>query len=177
MGRFPTVEQQIRKIEERMQALYAGEISIPADVVDEVLRAGGNRKGSMFRIIYSFMQTRTDEEYTEFVRKEYGTGGRGIEIGGIKYSVWHDSLGVQVAAGDTVAGQVLNKAFLSWEEVSGRICQLLNQGEYAPQEVLDQARPNALKEHAWALAYMERDMAEGVSGAVFGAMEPFRERF
>ena len=45
-GRFPSVEQQIRQIEERVQALYAGEITIPADVVDEVLRAGGNRKGS-----------------------------------------------------------------------------------------------------------------------------------
>ena len=176
-GSFPTVEQQIRKIEERMQALYAGEISVPADVVDEVLRAGGNRDGSMLRIIYHFMQVQSEEEYTEFVRKEYGTGGRGIEIGGIKYSVWHDSLGMQVAVGDTVAGQVLNKAFLSWEEVSGRIRQLLSQGEYAPQEVLDQARLNALKEHAAVLNHMERDMAEGVSGAVFGDMEPFRERF
>ena len=176
-GRFPTVEQQIRKIEERMQALYAGEISIPADVVDEVLRAGGNRKGSMLRIIYHFMQAQSEEEYTESVRKEYGTGGRGIEIGGIKYSVWHDSFGMQIAAGDTVEGQVLNKAFLSWEEVSGRIRQLLNQGEYAPQEVLDQARPNALMEHARVLAYMERDMAEGVTEPVFGDMEPFRGGF
>lgn len=33
-GSFPSVEQQIRQIEERVQALYAGEITIPADVVD-----------------------------------------------------------------------------------------------------------------------------------------------
>ena len=39
-GSFPTVEQQIRKIEERVQALYAGEIAIPADVADEVLQIG-----------------------------------------------------------------------------------------------------------------------------------------
>ena len=65
--RFPTVEQQIRKIEERMQALYAGEIAIPADVVDEVLRAGGNQKESMLRIIYNFMLPQTEEEYTEFL--------------------------------------------------------------------------------------------------------------
>lgn len=152
-GRFPTVEQQIRKIEERVQALYAGEIMIPADVVDEVLRAGGNQKGSMLRIIYNFMLPQTEEEYTEFVRKEYGIGGRGIEAGGIRYSVWHDELGMQIAAGDSVYGTVLYKAFLPWEEVSGRIHQLLKQGEYAPQEVLDQAG-NGAKE---AVPYQARE--------------------
>ena len=173
--RFPTVEQQIREIEERVQALYAGEITVLAGVVDEVLRAGGNQEGSVLRIIYNFMLTQTEKEYTEFVRSEYGTGGRGMVIGDIKYSVWHDGLGMQIAAGDTVAGQVLNKAFLSWEEVSGRIHQLLKQGEYAPQEVLDSARPNALKEHAKVLEDLERGMAEGVSETVFKDMEPFKE--
>ena len=153
LGRFPAVEQQIRKIEERMQALHAGEITIPADVVDEVLRAGGNRKGSMLRIIYNIMLPQTEEEYTEFVRREYGTGGRGIIVGGIKYSVWHDELGMQIAAGDSVYGTVLYKAFLPWEEVSGRIHQLLKQGEYAPQVVLDQAE-NGAKE---AVPYQARE--------------------
>jgi len=116
-GRFPTVEQQIRKIEERMQALYAGEIAIPADVVDEVLRAGGNQKGSMLRIIYNFMLDQTKEEYTEFVRKEYGIGGRGIVAGGIRYSVWHDELGIQIVAGDSVHGAVLYKPQLdNWQK-------------------------------------------------------------
>ena len=69
--------------------------------------------------------------------------------------------------GHTVTDQILNKAFLSWEDVSGRIHQLLNQGEYAPQSVLDAARDNALKEHAQALAYMKGDMAEGVAEIVF----------
>ncbi|NSK36977.1 DEAD/DEAH box helicase family protein, partial [Blautia schinkii] len=59
------------------------------------------------------------------------------------------------------------KAFLSWEDVSGRIHQLLDQGEYAPQSVLDAARNNAVKEHAQALAYMKGDMAEGVAEIVF----------
>ncbi len=176
-GKFPTVEQQIRRIEERMQALYAGEIAIPADVVDEVLRAGGNQKGSKLRIIYNFMLDQTEAEYMEFVRKEYGTGGRGIIAGGIRYSVWHDELGMQIAAGDSVHGAALYKAFLSWEEVSGRIHQLLRQGEYAPQEVLDHARPNAITEHARVLAYMERDMAEGVPEKVFTDREPFSGSF
>ena len=129
---LPTAKEQIREIEERMAALYAGEISISPDVVDEVLRVGGNREGSQLRIIYNFMIEQTPEEYTEFVRREYGTGGKGLVIDGTEYSVWFDELGMQVAVGHTVTDRILDKVFLSWEEVSGRIHQLLRQGEYAP---------------------------------------------
>ena len=171
---LPTVNAQIRQIEERMAALYAGEIAIPAEVVDEVLRGGGNRKGSQLRLIYNFMTDQTSKEYTDFVRREYGTGGIGLKIGGTEYSVWYDELGMQIAVGHTVNDKLLDKAFLSWEDVSERIHQLLKQGEYAPQVVLDAARDNALTEHATALSFMERDMSEGVAELVFDDLEPFR---
>ena len=174
---FPTVEQQKRKIEERMQALYAGEVAIPADVIDEVLRNGGNKDGSQLRIIYNFMIDQEPEEYTEFVRREYGKGGIGLTIGGKEYSVWYDELGMQIAVGHTVTDRILDKAFLSWEDVSGRIHQLLKQGEYAPQVVLDAARDNALKEHASVLAFMHQDMAKGVAELVFEDVEIFRGGF
>ena len=164
---LPSVNEQKREIENRIAALYAGEIAIPSEVVDEVLRTGGNRSKSQLRIIYNFMSEQTPEEYTEFVKREYGTGGKGFEINGMEYSVWFDETGLQIAVGHTVADQILDKAFLSWEDVSGRIHQLLKQGEYAPQSVLDVARENAIKEHAQALAYMKADMAEGVAELVF----------
>ena len=164
---LPTVEQQIWAIEAPMQAQYADEITIPAEVVDEILRMGSNRSKSQLRLIYNFMTEQTPEEYTAFVKKEYGEGGKGFEIGGTKYAVWFDELGMQIAVGDTVRNDPQNKAFLSWEDVSCRIHQLLQQGEYAPKSVLDAARGNALHEHAEALSYMERDMAEGVAEMVF----------
>ena len=164
---LPTVEQQIRAIEAPMQAQYADEITIPAEVVDEILRTGSNRSKSQLRLIYNFMTEQTPEEYTAFVKKEYGEGGKSFEIGGTKYAVWFDELGMQIAVGDTIRNDPKNKAFLSWEDVSCRIHQLLQQGEYAPKSVLDAARGNALHEHAEALSYMERDMAEGVAEMVF----------
>lgn len=164
---LPTVEQQIRAIEAPMQAQYADEITIPAEVVDEILRTGSNRNKSQLRLIYNFMTEQTPEEYTAFVKKEYGEGGKGFEIGGTKYAVWFDELGMQIAVGDTVRNDPKNKAFLSWKDASGRIHQLLQQGEYAPKSVFDAARGNALHEHAEALSYMERDMAEGVAEMVF----------
>ena len=164
---LPSVNEQKREIENRIAALYAGEIAIPSEVVDEVFRTGGNRSKSQLRIIYNFMSEQTPEEYTEFVKREYGTGGKGFEINGMEYSVWFDETGLQIAVGHTVTDQILDKAFLSWQDVSGRIHQLLKQGEYAPQSVLDVARENAIKEHAQALAYMKADMAEGVAELVF----------
>ena len=164
---LPSVNEQKREIENRIASLYAGEIAIPSEVVDEVLRTGGNRSKSQLRIIYNFMSEQTPEEYTEFVKREYGTGGKGFEINGMEYSVWFDETGLQIAVGHTVTDQILDKAFLSWEDVSSRIHQLLKQGEYAPQSVLDVARKNAIKEHAQALAYMKADMAEGVAELVF----------
>ena len=164
---YPTADEQRRQIEKRAAALYAGEIPIPEEVVDEILRTGGNRKASQLRIIYNFMSEQTPEEYTEFVKREYRKGGKGFQIDGKEYSVWFDETGMQIAVGHTVTDQILDKAFLSWEDVSGRIHQLLDQGEYAPQSVLDAARSNAVKEHAQALAYMKGDMAEGVAEIVF----------
>ena len=164
---YPTANEQKRQIGERVAALYAGEISIPESVVDDILRTGGNRTGSQLRIIYNFMSEQSPGEYTEFVKREYGKGGKGFQMDGREYSVWFDETGMQIAVGHTVADQILDKAFLSWKDVSRRIHQLLNQGEYAPQSVLDVARDNALKEHAQALAYMKGDMAEGVAEIIF----------
>ena len=174
---LPAAAKQRRKIEERMDALYADGISIPPEVVDEFLRAGGNRRGSQLRIIYSFMTDNTTEEYTEFVRREYGTGGRGIMIEGKPYSAWFDEAGMKIAEGHSVEEPLLPKAYLSWEDVSGRIRQLLAQGEYAPQSVLDAARENALTEHATALVYMEHDMADGIAEIVFDDTSVFEGGF
>lgn len=174
---LPTVEQQIRAIEAPIQARYAEEIALDSEVVDEVLRTGSNRSKGQLRLIYNFMVEKTPEEYTEFVKNEYGTGGKGFEIDGSKYAVWFDDLGLRIAAGDTAKGGTLVNAFLSWEDVSNRIYELLRQGEYAPQAVLDAARQNALQEHAQTLAYMERDLADGVAEAVFQDTEIFRGGF
>ena len=174
---LPTVGQKIRAIEEPIRARYADEIALDSEVVDEILRTGSNRSKGQLRLIYNFMVEKTPEEYTEFVKNEYGTGGKGFESVGAKYAVWFDDLGLRIAAGDTAKGGTIANASLSWEDVSNRIHELLRQGEYAPQAVLDAARQNVLQEHAQTLAYMERDLADGVSEAVFQDTEIFRGGF
>lgn len=166
---LPSAEEQVYGIEKQAQSLYAGGSLIPEEVVDEVLRTGGNRRNSLYRIIYNFMSEQSPEEYTELIRKEYGTGGKGLEIGGCRYSVWFDKPGMQIAIGETVEEEKagLGRRLLSWEEVSGRIHRLLKAGEYAPQEILDGARENAIQEHAEILLYMCQDMADKTGDGIF----------
>ena len=129
---LPTVEQQIRAIDAPIRARYADEIALDPEVVDEILRTGSNRSKGQLRLIYNFMVEKTPEEYTEFVKNEYGTGGKGFEIDGSKYAGWFDDLGLRIAVGSTAKGGTIANAFLSWEDVSNRIHELLRQGEYAP---------------------------------------------
>ena len=67
------------------------------------------------------------------MKNEYGTGGKGFELAVAKYAVWFDDLGLRIAVGSTAKGGTIVNAFLSWEDVSNRIHELLRQGEYAPQ--------------------------------------------
>ena len=60
------------------------------------------------------MVEKTPEEYTEFVKNEYGTGGKGFEIDGSKYAGWFDDLGLRISAPDeNTMGQ--EKGGLAWQ--------------------------------------------------------------
>ena len=157
---LPTAEVQRRKIEERVVALYAGDLTIDPEVVDVVLREGGNRENSIYRIIYDFMLEQPAESHTQFAKNEYGTGGKGLVIDGKDYSVWFDEKGMEIASGSSVHDNLLSKAFLSWEDVSGRIHQLLKQGEYVSQDILDRAKENELNENAQSLCYLVGDIRD-----------------
>ena len=154
-----SVEVQRREIEERVTALYAGRLTIDSEVVDEILRDGSNRDNGVLRIIFDFMLEQPEETHTQFVKNEYGVGGKGLVINGQEYSAWFDENGMEIASGSSVHDNLLSKVYLSWDEVSGRIHQLLKQGEYVPQEMLDQALENALQESALALCYMVDDFS------------------
>ena len=73
---LPTAQQQIHEIEERAGADYAETRRFPAEVADELLRTGGNRAGTLYRLTYSFMTGQTPEARAEYVQREYQTGGR-----------------------------------------------------------------------------------------------------
>ena len=110
---------------------------LPEETLNAILRTGSNHNRTELRLIYNFMSVQTKEEYEEFVRNEYGNGGKGFIIDGKKYSVWFNKNGMQIALGETV--RTKDKIYLSWEQVTNRIHFLLKEGEFAPQSMLDKA--------------------------------------
>lgn len=150
---LPSMQEQVRELQRLEDAAFAAESSVPVDVIDEFLRHGGAERNSLLRIIYNFMISQTDIEYTEFIRREYSglhrghyMSYRGLQMDGIPYTAGWSEDGLVIAAGRSLDG--IRKTRLTWAEVSGRTEQLLLAGQYAPQEVLDSARENAVQEHA-----------------------------
>ena len=52
------------------------------ETLNAILRTGSNHNRTELRLIYNFMSVQTKEEYEEFVRNEYGNGGKGFIIDG-----------------------------------------------------------------------------------------------
>ena len=88
-----------------------------------------------------------------------------------KKAPWRSSYEAQLSDSDSlVTTTQIAKEYGCGAKVFNRLL-------HAPQAVLDAARQNALQEHAQTLAYMERDLADGVAEAVFQNTEIFRGGF
>jgi hypothetical protein len=61
--------------------------SISQQIIDEVLTSGGNEPDSILRIISWFRRIHTPSENADFLKKEYGEGGKGFIFGGQHVSV------------------------------------------------------------------------------------------
>ena len=170
LPQFPGMENTIREIQQTEPFSYPGIEIIPSNVADEVIRCGGNGRNDKLRIIRNFTLEQTDKEYAEFVCQEYGTGGKGIIINGVKYSVWFDADGMQIAVGNTALDITSetenNKVFLTWESVSKRIHELLLQGNYVPQDILDEAERNMPAENT-AMPFEAREGYKWESPVMF----------
>ena len=139
-----------RSIEPSIQAPYAANLPIADAVIDEILRTGSNKRNSQQRLVYCFMVEQTRPEYTEYVKREYGEGGKGYIINGAKYSVWFNDSGMTIAPGDTVAdlAQILENS----EQTAALLQKMEDALNFLPQD--STARPekaavlNTLRQYA-----------------------------
>lgn len=135
---------------------FAPEIS--QDVVDRILTSGSNRDKSIERIVSFYEKDKTGSAHVDFLKQEYGTGGKGFRLDGKEYAVWFDDNGLRIAQGRTT--NVPGCTLIPWIQVSVRIRQLLQEGRFATQEKLDAARGNEYKELAGTLWYVRQDLSE-----------------
>lgn len=60
---------------------------LPDETLNAILRTGSNHNRTELRLIYNFMSVQTKEEYEEFVRNEYGNGGKGFMEKSMRYGL------------------------------------------------------------------------------------------
>lgn len=129
---LPTVEQQLLWMEEAEEE-KASAFSLPQAVIDAVLQQGSSFEHSKYRIAAHFQQRLSAKEHADFLKQEYGEGGRAPILTGTDIREWHNSKGITLERG--YSGRPGDKITLSWVKVQKRISELIAHGRYlTPQE-------------------------------------------
>ena len=106
---------------------------VPQEVIDEDLQSGSGIEEGKFRIYEQFLKGENDNKNAEFLKNEYGIGGRSVEIGNIFQN--HDSKGLSYSEYKTN-----RKYLLKWTQVAKRIGELISDDRYLSQKEKDEYR-------------------------------------
>lgn len=110
---------------------------ITEDEMDENLRRGSGISGGKERIIEFFGKSHTLQEKMDFLKNEYGTGGRSHALSGARgSSEWHDAKGMKIEKEN--CGDI----FLNWNQAAKRIQTLIESGRYIEKEELTEQTEN-----------------------------------
>ena len=156
---FPTEAQQIAYIAEAESAEIApSAFSMPQEYIDQFLRYGSNTENHRTRIAIEYSKQQSMDYLVDFLEKTYH-GGYGLQFGGTKVCVWYAEDGMHIAYGST-ARYARNAQILSWEDVSVRIGELLEQGQFATNVELAECGTFEKRQLAEQLWYMSHDISE-----------------
>ena len=162
---FPTVEEQVEAIaqsrtEDRMapKTSTAPVLGVPPAVVGRALTSGGNKSHSQERIVAFFQKNPTGSAAASFLEKEYGEGGKGLSIGGREYALWFDKEGIRIATGRTAHAP--GSTLVPWGNAAAQMRELLRDGVFASQEVIDRAQDNEFREVAEKLWYLRQNFSD-----------------
>ena len=118
---------------------------ITEDEIDAALTGGSGMAGGKGRIFAFFQESHTDKEKVDFLKHEYGIGGRSHALSGAAGSdEWHDGKGLHFKK----AG--CPDVHFTWEKAAKRITGLIQQGRYL----------SAQEQAEWEQRQEEADLAE-----------------
>ena len=102
--------------------------ALPKEQLDTILQSEGGRENSRKRIYAKYQQGKTPEEMAEFLKKEYGTTGKGFEFEGKQVSVWFDGHGMSVGHGTSALERPVLQ--MDWKEIETQIRSQVENGAY-----------------------------------------------
>ncbi|CDN41282.1 Helicase domain protein [Paenibacillus sp. P22] len=123
----PSIQQQtlwMKQAEDEKASAF----SLPQAAIDAVLQGGSGFESGKLRIALFFQQSLSAQENADFLKREYGTGGRLPALLGTDIHENHDSKGITVTRGSIMNPDV--KVVLPWIKVQKRIGELLAAGRY-----------------------------------------------
>jgi N12 class adenine-specific DNA methylase len=138
--------------------------AISNDMIYYVLRCGSPERGSLSRIVAQYQKGKSDEENAEFLRKEFGNDGRGYIFNTPDFSKtahissWFDDFGIKITLGDNVDENGIPNSKIPWLIAARRINDLLVNGEFCSQDIIDSAAEKEIKDIADRLWYLHQDV-------------------
>lgn len=133
-------------------------LGVPPAVVGRALTSGGNKPHSQERIVAFFQKNPTGSAAASFLEKEYGEGGKGLSIGGREYALWFNKEGLRIAPGRTAHAP--GSTLVPWGNAAAQMRELLRDGVFASQEVIDRAQDNEFREVAEKLWYQRQNFSD-----------------
>ena len=159
---FPTEEEQFGEIRKAAAALtQPAAFFVSDEIVDDVLRTGSGRKNTLFHITAKLVEGIDHGELRSFLIQEYGTGGKGFEFSGQKFSVWYDGDGMRFRRGESARHNY--DRMLTWEEAANRIQDMYDAGTYVSNVIMQNSIKVECDELSSQLALHFRD-----TGAIRG---------
>ncbi len=140
---------------ERAESDMPSALSIPQEVVDEVLRVGGNTAHHRERIVAAFEK---QKPVTGDFLRSLLHGGNGIVTDAGTFAAWYDETGIRISRGRS-ARHAPSARLVSWQEAAGRIGQLLEEGRFAANVELAGAEGYERFRLAEKLWYLRQDFS------------------
>lgn len=161
------VEQTAKRPKKSSKAKTPAKTPMPNFLITEdmkkyVLRCGSPERGSLSRIVAQFQKGKKIVENAEFLRKEFGSDGRGYVYNTPDFSEtksicsWFDDNGIIISAGENVVNPY-SSAKMPWESAAARIADMLDNGEFCSQDIIDGAAEKEIKDIADRLWYLHQD--------------------
>ena len=127
---------------------------------DEVLatlsRGSGIDRGKE-RITKFFKENHTLQEKADFLKDEYGTGGRSHAVSGLTGSgEWHDAKGIKLEKNDC------NDVFLTWSSVAKHIDELLSKNLYLEEKKIESKAEREEEKEPQKSQYYSKDEPENL---------------
>ncbi|AIQ62526.1 helicase [Paenibacillus stellifer] len=123
----PSIQQQtlwMKQAEDEKSSAF----SLPQAAIDAVLQGGSGFESGKLRIALFFQQSLSAQENADFLKREYGTGGRLPALIGTDIHENHDSKGITLTRGSIMNPDI--RVVLPWIKVQKRIGELLAAGRY-----------------------------------------------